>query len=517
MRAYLDNSNHLYFQLEPDQTTVYGFEIGEYFSGTDLKNSSQSFLTFLRDQKMIIPSFRWDGSEETRFLSGLEPLVKPTVYVGDSSIIPDTSINYKIKFFDIDGKLILTSNVSAASDLEGLISNFDNVNGIKATIEGEKFYIWLDASETGAPTDVAYFTIEAQDDGSWGLIKANDSYVGLNIGEISAYLFDENGDPIDAFDTKDGVIDPFRIELYTDNSLFQIFDTINSPDNRRYGLTAALDREGRLLINTTGLYDTKTFILQDYTIQLPIDNEIPNAADFNINNKYYYISAFPVEPSATFSSQTLTITLYKPDGSFNTDTISVNSKDNLQVILNELNKIDSDTDGTSDLSASIDEAGKLIIKINDSDFNNFKIETNSTINGNFVSYLYTHLQKQEDNFHGIINTLSGYTIKRGDNRTAQAIADSATVTREALNYSTLQDYYSSIVGEVGSAKQSVKDNKDFLETLISQLKSIKESISGVSLDEEMTNLIMYQQAFVASAKVLTTVEDMFEALISTKR
>ncbi|PMP93995.1 MAG: flagellar hook-associated protein FlgK, partial [Thermodesulfobacterium geofontis] len=85
------------------------------------------------------------------------------------------------------------------------------------------------------------------------------------------------------------------------------------------------------------------------------------------------------------------------------------------------------------------------------------------------------------------------------------------------NYSTLQGYYSSIVGEVGSATQSVKDSKNFLETLLSQLKSIKESISGVSLDEEMANLIKYQQAFVASAKILTTVEDMFETLLNAKR
>jgi flagellar hook-associated protein 1 FlgK len=74
-----------------------------------------------------------------------------------------------------------------------------------------------------------------------------------------------------------------------------------------------------------------------------------------------------------------------------------------------------------------------------------------------------------------------------------------------------------LVGEVGSATKAVKDNKNFLETLISQIKAIKDSISGVSLDEEMTNLIKYQQAFAAAAKILTSVEDMLETLINAKR
>ncbi len=521
LRAYVDTDGSLIMRLEPDQTEVYGFELGEHFTGTDATDPSQSFLSFLRDQGMIIPSFRWDGSNETRFLSGLEPLVKPTVYIGDSSITPNSSVNYKIKFFDAEGNHLGSYDqiVNGASDLTTLINNFNNTTGIKATIEGDKFYIWLDTSESGAPQNAAYFVIEAQDDGSWGLIKTNSGGAGLKAGEIDAYLFDENGDPIDAFDNKDGVTDPFRIELDTDKNLFQIFDTINAPDNRQYGLTARLDREGKLIVETTGLYDTKTFILQNQKIQLPGDTKIfSNVIDLDTDT-CYYISNLSVNSSATFSSQNLTVTLYKPDGTSQTTSISVNTGDSLQDILNQLNNIDLDGDGTNDLLASIDDSGKLIIKIGDPDFNKFKIETDlsATEQGNFISYLYTHLQTQQDTSHGIINTLSGYALDRGDNRIAQAIADVSTETREALNQSNLENYYSSMVGEVGVATKSVKDSKSFLEDLLRQLKAIKDSVSGVSLDEEMTNLIKYQQAFVATSKILSTVEEMFEALINAKR
>jgi flagellar hook-associated protein 1 FlgK len=49
------------------------------------------------------------------------------------------------------------------------------------------------------------------------------------------------------------------------------------------------------------------------------------------------------------------------------------------------------------------------------------------------------------------------------------------------------------------------------------MRAMKDSISGVSLDEEMANLVKYQQAFIATSKILSTVEDMFDALISAKR
>jgi len=362
---------------------------------------------------------------------------------------------------------------------------------------------------------------------SWGLIKTDGGGSSpLTVGEVSAYLFDEKGDPIDAFDTGDRVVDPFRVELTSEEDLFQLLRKINSPDNRQYGLTASLDREGKLIVETTGLYDTNTFILQNRTIQLPTygatssgTTEIkPHNID-TLTSAYYYISDLPVDSSAKFAPQTLTLTLYKPDGRSTNTTISWTTSQDLSWIISQLNSIDTDGDGTFDLSAEIDDSGKLIIKVNDTDFNNFKIESNlsSADDGNFVAYLYTHLTQTETLSNGLINTLSGYNLDKGSNRIAQAIADVSTETREALNQSNLENYYSSMVGEVGVATKSVKDSKSFLDDLLRQLKAIKDSISGVSLDEEMTNLIKYQQAFVATSKILSTVEEMFDALINAKR
>jgi flagellar hook-associated protein 1 len=45
----------------------------------------------------------------------------------------------------------------------------------------------------------------------------------------------------------------------------------------------------------------------------------------------------------------------------------------------------------------------------------------------------------------------------------------------------------------------------------------RNSVSGVSLDEEMTDLIRFQRAFEASARLITTISDMLETVVNLKR
>ena len=50
--------------------------------------------------------------------------------------------------------------------------------------------------------------------------------------------------------------------------------------------------------------------------------------------------------------------------------------------------------------------------------------------------------------------------------------------------------------------------------VLDHLMGMERGVSGVSLDEEMTNLIQYQQAFAASARVLNTAQQMFDTLLN---
>ncbi len=111
LRAYIDEFRHGVFRLEPNQTKVYGFELGESLvSGADPSSPNDSLLTYLRDQNMFIPSFRWNDTSEFRFLSGLEPIIKPKVYMGDAGITPSSSASYRVKFFDNNGNIVGTAS-----------------------------------------------------------------------------------------------------------------------------------------------------------------------------------------------------------------------------------------------------------------------------------------------------------------------------------------------------------------------------------------------------------------------
>ncbi|MGF1641367.1 MAG: flagellar hook-associated protein FlgK [Rhodospirillales bacterium] len=76
----------------------------------------------------------------------------------------------------------------------------------------------------------------------------------------------------------------------------------------------------------------------------------------------------------------------------------------------------------------------------------------------------------------------------------------------------LADYAARIIGHV-SAEAELNDSRaSFQEGLVQSLRFKSDSVRGVNLDEEMGDLILYQQAYAAAARVITVIRDMFEAL-----
>jgi flagellar hook-associated protein 1 FlgK len=73
-----------------------------------------------------------------------------------------------------------------------------------------------------------------------------------------------------------------------------------------------------------------------------------------------------------------------------------------------------------------------------------------------------------------------------------------------------------MVGSIGIKAASISSSRAFNEVMVNELKTMRESISGVSLDEEMTELIRFQNAFAAAAKLISVADEMFDTLISVK-
>lgn len=129
-------------------------------------------------------------------------------------------------------------------------------------------------------------------------------------------------------------------------------------------------------------------------------------------------------------------------------------------------------------------------------------------------------------FMGIQATLSG-SPQAGDTFTLDFNGDAAMDNRNALKFAELfntktvaglgsfAQAYSNIVELVGIETHSAKANLDAAEQVLVQSQNLRDSISGVNLDEEAADLIRFEQLFSANAQVISVARDIFDRLISS--
>jgi flagellar hook-associated protein 1 FlgK len=123
--------------------------------------------------------------------------------------------------------------------------------------------------------------------------------------------------------------------------------------------------------------------------------------------------------------------------------------------------------------------------------------------------------KPGDEFNISFNT-NGFS----DNTNGLALANlsSKDLVRNGIssstdNKKTINEAYNSTVASVGSTVSSLKTLSTAANAKLTQSQSVYESVAGVSLDEEAANLIRYQQAYAASAKVITAAKETFDTLL----
>jgi len=113
-------------------------------------------------------------------------------------------------------------------------------------------------------------------------------------------------------------------------------------------------------------------------------------------------------------------------------------------------------------------------------------------------------------------------MNAGDNTTALSMyklreVQVATHTaHEGATTQTILDYYNGIVGNVGSDTNRAEFNKNFYGTLSNDLNERQQQVSGVNLDEEMSDLIKYQASYTAAAKLISTADQMLQTILSLK-
>ena len=78
---------------------------------------------------------------------------------------------------------------------------------------------------------------------------------------------------------------------------------------------------------------------------------------------------------------------------------------------------------------------------------------------------------------------------------------------------TLGDYAASFYQDVALASPAATSNQTAQDDRLQEAQARQSQVSGVSLDEELTNMTTYQQAYSASARVLTVVQQLYNTLL----
>lgn len=109
----------------------------------------------------------------------------------------------------------------------------------------------------------------------------------------------------------------------------------------------------------------------------------------------------------------------------------------------------------------------------------------------------------------------------GDNQTAldmveQQFASFNFKNGTATTSDTIYGYYDRLVTTVGTKTNSVILSNDSITAQYTAIQKEQDSISGVSIDEEMANLIRYQTSYGAAAKIITTIDQMMTTLLGIK-
>jgi len=187
--------------------------------------------------------------------------------------------------------------------------------------------------------------------------------------------------------------------------------------------------------------------------------------------------------------------------------------------VSNLSELASSIDIIAGLNASIVD-GRLVITADDGYQFYFGPDTSGILVALGLNTFFTGSSAADIRINPFIaqdltKIAAGKTINPGDGENALEIAQLQYSQLMENGTTTINEYYTNIVGSVGADLSTASKYAKNSQLLLTQMKVRKESVSGVNLDEEMTNLINYQHTYTAMAKYISVVNDMLESLMTT--
>ena len=94
-------------------------------------------------------------------------------------------------------------------------------------------------------------------------------------------------------------------------------------------------------------------------------------------------------------------------------------------------------------------------------------------------------------------------------------ADFATLNPNELSYNNFNNYYTALIGELGTRGEKYQTLSETQESMVNSIDNERHEVMSVSTDEELTHLIKYQHAYNAAARYVNVVSEMLEHIINT--
>ncbi len=102
----------------------------------------------------------------------------------------------------------------------------------------------------------------------------------------------------------------------------------------------------------------------------------------------------------------------------------------------------------------------------------------------------------------------------GDGSNALVIAGLRHKEAMVDSKGTFSEFYTALIAKIGSQGEEARNRIESQAVVLKNLTNMRESVSGINLDEEMSNMVAFQHGYNAAARVITTMDEMLETIIN---
>ena len=312
----------------------------------------------------------------------------------------------------------------------------------------------------------------------------------INGAQVSSLIFKRDGGSLTITSGQLGGLQSVRQ---------QIGDVINQTDSLAHNLIFELNKlhgSGQGLSGYTSVTGTNT--VDDPTLAL---NDPKAGLDFTPTNGSFVIHV----KDKTTGLESSTLVQVDLDGLNGNDTT--------------LNSLATSLSGVTGVQASV-SGGKLTIGTTGTNLEvSFSQDSSGALAALGINNFFTGTDASDIGVNASLAAQPSLLAasKNGepaDNQTALAISQLESASLTGLSGQSLKDAYQSTVTQVGVASANAKTNATAATSVRQTLDAQRETLSGVSLDEEAINLMRQQRAFQGAARLVSAVDELMKTLLA---